>query len=417
MPRKTTFLCLTALLAAVSAQNSTNSTSITDDVVHFAHQDLYLLPPDFVGNVSLGFADTNFTSSTSSAYQELFNQARNAPFLSYDAEFDDIIGPNPTIQLVAQQNTDFAFEAGIWVPPRNEVWFTSSTYSVPTYISVLNLNTLQVTRPNLTNYTQSNPNGGYYYNRTVYVTNVGIANSTTGTGGGIMAINPYTNVATSIVNSYLGLPFNGVDDVTWATKYGKQTTSYMYFTDFSFAQFGLEAFREKPIYLPNTVWRFEPREQLLLPVISNGDIGVPNGIRVNANYSRMYVSDSGATTLIGGGVSNNGTSVAIYRYDLDEAMFPVNKRVFGIARQGLADGLHVDDYGRVWTGEYEGIVVRNEDGRVLGVFNQEYFVGSNRTVNLAQFALAGDKLVVLAVERIWIVQLAHPVVAMDRFEI
>lgn len=47
-----------------------------------------------------------------------------------DSEFLSIIGQNATAQLIASRNIDFAFEAGIWVPERNEVWFSSLVIKV-----------------------------------------------------------------------------------------------------------------------------------------------------------------------------------------------------------------------------------------------------------------------------------------------
>jgi len=47
-------------------------------------------------------------------------------------------------------------------------------------------------------------------------------------------------------------------------------------------------------------------------------------------------------------------------------MLPCNWTLFGQAREGIADGIHVDDAGRVWMAEGEGIVVRNTAGKVIG---------------------------------------------------
>ncbi len=76
-------------------------------------------------------------------------------------------------------------------------------------------------------------------------------------------------------------------------------------------------------------------------------------------------------------------------------------------RSGNADGIHVDDYGRVWTAERDGIVVRGPRGKELGVFNAEVLV--DEKVPIANFALAGDKLVILAIDRIWVVGLGQNV--------
>ena len=44
-----------------------------------------------------------------------------APFISYDPEFTAILGPNPTLKLVAQREVPFADEAGVRVSDQNEV--------------------------------------------------------------------------------------------------------------------------------------------------------------------------------------------------------------------------------------------------------------------------------------------------------
>jgi gluconolactonase len=108
-------------------------------------------------------------------------------------------------------------------------------------------------------------------------------------------------------------------------------------------------------------------------------------------------------------------SPAIYSFDIDEDLFPVNKRLIGIARNGIPDGIKVDDKGRVWTGEGEGIVVRNPKGKVIGVFNSETLLASPNPP-LANFALAGDTLVILAMTRLWTLKLAETVVSPARYE-
>jgi gluconolactonase len=70
-------------------------------------------------------------------------------------------------------------------------------------------------------------------------------------------------------------------------------------------------------------------------------------------------------------------------------LFPVNRRMIGLARSGVLDGIHIDDAGRIWTAEYEGVVVRSARGKVLGLFNSQAF-GINATIHVANFALAGD---------------------------
>ena len=95
-------------------------------------------------------------------------------------------------------------------------------------------------------------------------------------------------------------------------------------------------------------------------------------------------------------------------------MFPVNRRVFGMVRQGIADGIHIDDAGNVYTGEYEGVVVRNTAGKIIGVFNSQYFQAdkdAGTQLAIANFALAGDTLVFLSTTRLWTVKLGKTVVS------
>lgn len=158
--------------------------------------------------------------------------------------------------------------------------------------------------------------------------------------------------------------------------------------------------------LPDAVWRFDPQQKTLLPVIDRTDVLVPNGIRVNKNSTKLYVTDT--PPLIYG--ANITASSAIYEFDLDENGVPSNRRLFGIAERGIADGLHVDDEGRVWTGEADGVVVRNSDGRLIGMVNSLAVFGEGGSGTIQNFAIAGDRLIVLALDEIFEVRLSGSVV-------
>lgn len=94
-------------------------------------------------------------------------------------------------------------------------------------------------------------------------------------------------------------------------------------------------------------------------------------------------------------------------------MLPVNRRLFGAARMTAPGGIRVDDRRRVWTGEGEGegVVVRSVDGRVIGIFNVQYFTRDVVNLVIAQMELAGDKLKIYSVNNLWVVQLAEALVA------
>ena len=109
------------------------------------------------------------------------------------------------------------------------------------------------------------------------------------------------------------------------------------------------------------------------------------------------------------------TGPYLYAYDLDSHMMPVNRRVFGMARQGIVDGIQIDDSGRVYTGEYEGIVVRNTAGKTIGVFNSQFFQADKQAdaLPIANMGLAGDTIVFLATNRLWTIKIAQKIVSED----
>ena len=66
----------------------------------------------------------------------------------------------------------------------------------------------------------------------------------------------------------------------------------------------------------------------------------------------------------------------------------------------------------MWTGEYDGIVVRSPTGKVLGIFNAEAFQ-DRKGKPLANFALAADKLDLLAMDLMYVLQLGQNVTSAE----
>ncbi|KAL8679522.1 MAG: hypothetical protein Q9186_004204 [Xanthomendoza sp. 1 TL-2023] len=337
---------------------------------------------------------------------DLFAAAKTAPFVSYSSAFLHILGPKPQLNLVAERSNLFATEGGIWVPSRNEIWFTSSGVTGEAVtVSVLNLDTNAITNPTLSTPLIS-PSGGYFFNKLIYFATVGNAT----TPGGIITIDPNTNQANTIVNTFFGLPFTCVDDVV-VIRRGQKTI--LFFTDPDYTK-PISTFPRAS--LPNAVWRFDLQAQNIQAVISRDDIRTPNGIRTSADGKKLYVTDGTQSATTGGdGVGNP----AIYEFDLDADARPVNKRLFAIARTGIPDGIQVDDFGNVWTAEGEGIVVRDFDGKVIGLINAEALGvgGEQPAVAIANFALADDRVVVLRGRRLFVVRLGKVVMKAGRFEI
>lgn len=391
------FISLRVTFGTDTAPTAAQTTSV---IVSIPSTLTYSFPAGFFGNVSENFIDTVTNDSTTAG---LLSAAKNASFVSYDQEFLQIIGKSPSLKLIAQRTDPFAVEAGIWVPEKNQVWFSSSTVNNSGNVSILDLGTSEILTPN-TSIPIVTPNGGYYFNGTVYITGQGTAT----VAPCIYAIDPNTYETTVVVNSYFGIRFNGPNDVSWIKR---GNNSYMFFTDdpLSYEYSG----GELPV-LPNAVWRYDPQEQSIVPIVSRADIIIPNGIAVNADMTKLYVTDTPPAYYTGSPIPATG-SPAIYSFDIDEDLFAVKKRILGIARSGIPDGIKVDDAGRIWTGESEGIVVRSPSGKVIGVFNAETLLASP-DVPIANFALAGDTLVVLAVQRLWTLKLAQMVVSRERYQ-
>jgi gluconolactonase len=123
----------TFLTSAVVAVNNT--------IVSLSPTLTYLLPP-FQEDLASLFV--NGTHTNNDTINKELAVAAAAPFISYSKEFSDIIGNDAKIELVEKRDTFFAFEAGVWLPDRNEVWFASSTFHPPGHFEVLDLETNKI---------------------------------------------------------------------------------------------------------------------------------------------------------------------------------------------------------------------------------------------------------------------------------
>lgn len=386
-----------AALRPASAQTGSGGVSVPPEYY-------YLLPPGYEGSINANFIDTETGNST---IDGILAAARNSTFYAYDDEFYSIVDVSPQITTISAGNSTFvaAKEGGVWVPEHNQVWFDGGGDDpLPYYI--LDMSTYEITSPG----NDTIPpivSGGSYHDGSVYFASLGLKSISAVPA--IYAIDVVTGEHRTVINSYGGVPFNSIDDVAWvsagASSCAHPDEDNLFFTTLDLGANG-ETWLSDAV-LPNAVWRFTPSTKTVQAVISRGDILAPNGIAADPNGNHLYVSDVALTQLTGPG-SNSSGSPAIYKFDLDADCNPVNKRLFAINRSGLADGIHVDNSGRVWTAEWHGIVVRDARGRELGVFNGEQLV-EDEYAPIENFALAGDKLVILAGDKILIVQLKQDV--------
>lgn len=398
---------ITASIAAMALLQHTAAASSKASVVSIPAQYTYLLPGNFTGDPSYSFA--NGTSTTEPSVNNLLADAAQAPFISFDDEFLDLLGPNPTPHLIEQRSSNFAGEAGVWIKERGELWYTTWINDGPTHIEILNLTDNSIRRPNISEPTE-NPNGGFYHQGLVYFSSLRVMTDNSSSGG-VVSVDPETGHVEQVLNSYMGLNFDSIDDVAWVTQPGTNK-SYMYITILPFTILG-----DSPLpldRLPQGIWRFDPQEQVLLPVISRTDLPVANGVRPSPDQKHLYVTDFGGDGHAAAwGLPAQVGSPSVYKYDLDDEMYPVNRRVIASARMQAPDGVRVDNKGRLWTGEGEGVVVRNRHGKVIGIFNAQYFTRDAVNVAIVQFALAGDALIILGQDKLWRVKLAEMLVTVS----
>lgn len=374
---------------------------------------LYSLPSTFTGLSSESFLQTKglFNATEATETTGIFK-----PFISYDDEFTSLLADDASLEFIYTDpaNKPIADEMGIWVWNHNQVWMASSSVENVSYVSILDLNTRSL-KPLLVSSNGVpilNPNGGGYFNGKVYI--AGTGNATIPPT--IYEVDPVTYEARELLNSYFGLRFNGPNDLTWAKR---GDSSWLFFTDDPLSYYYNDG--DYPT-IPDAIWRWDPIEKTLLPVIDRTDILIPNGIRVNRNSTKLYITDTPNFANPGSGFVNisskelyyGSASAAIYVFDVSENGFPHNKRLMGIAQRGIPDGLHLDDDDRVWTGESDGIVVRNSAGKVLGMINAlsiqgEAIVDSDQAP-LQNFALAGDRVIILAYSKIYQVRLSRTIV-------
>ena len=389
----------------IARSGGSSSTGICD----VPSKSTYQLPSNFDGNTSHAFLQT-------ASLPPLISHCENATIISYDSSFAALFAPGAKLDLIYTnpEGKPVADEMGIWLWDHNQVWMASASQDNVSYVSILDLKDHSVRRFNTSNGVEVlNPNGGGYHNGTVYIAGDGSET----VPPCIYAVNPVTFAAEVVIDSYFGLRFGGPNDLTWATR---GNSSWLFFSDDPLS--ALYNNGQAP-QVPDAVWRYDPGEQTVLPVIDRTDALVPNGIRVDKNSAKLYLTDTPSPLVYGAGVIETSeaqvfagsASSAIYVFDISSDGFPSNRRLFGIAERGIADGLHLDDFGNVWTGEADGIVVRNPAGKLLGTVNALAIQGAE-VVDAGQsplqnFALAGDLLVVMAFDKIYTIQLSSHIVS------
>nr|GAT53529.1 predicted protein [Mycena chlorophos] len=293
-------------------------------------------------------------------------------FQVYDDRFLDVLGPNPSIRVIVENDTfAFAHEAPVWIPSTNQIFF----------------------------------NGGKTVGRPVPVgPDVQINNGATLFHGDLLLVTTGNGtLPPSLVRMTPSAPFN--DTVLLNNFYGRQFNSLndakvhpvsraIFFTDVSY---GFENnFRPRPL-LPNQVYRFDVGTGEVRAVADG--LVQPNGIAFSPDGATAYVADSAETEGEIGG-SDPSLPATVYAFDLmpDTQVF-VNRRIFAFIDTGVPDGLALDTEGNLYVGCGDGTQVFSPMGTLLG----KIFLGSSSS----NMVFAGtNRLVVLADTRVFLAEIA-----------
>ncbi|KAF4826788.1 Gluconolactonase [Colletotrichum tropicale] len=326
------------------------------------------------------------------------------PFHIYDAEFYDVIGPNPSLTLIATSDTDPIFhEAVVWNPPTEEVFFVQNAgapaagtglnkSSIIQKISLAEAEAVRTgSRANATVTVVPsqpqviNPNGGTNYKGNIVFAGEGQGDDIT---SALYLMNPVAPFNTTVLlNNYFGRQFNSLNDVVINPRNGE-----LYFTDTLYGF--LQDFRPPP-GLRNQVYRYN-FDTGAVAVVAD-DFTLPNGLTFSPDGKKAYVTDTGIALGFYG--RNLSSPASVYSFDVNEDGTWENRKTFAYTASFIPDGVHTDSIGRVYAGCGDGVHVWNPSGKLIG----KIYTGTTA----ANFQFAGNgRMVVTGQTKLFYVTLA-----------
>ncbi|MEX1013387.1 MAG: SMP-30/gluconolactonase/LRE family protein [Waddliaceae bacterium] len=206
------------------------------------------------------------------------------------------------------------------------------------------------------------------------------------TTGRRVSITELNGEVKTLVGSYEGKPLNSPNDLV------VKSDGTVWFTDPSYGclQFPQEC------YLPNHVYRFDPKTEELQAVIT--DLKMPNGIAFSPDEKILYVIDSGAIqaprTLY------TQYPRAIYAWDVSDDQTLSSKRLFAEVSPGFPDGMRLDNKGNLYVGALDGIHVLNPEGKLIGKI-----LMPKETANLTFGGKENNILFICSSDSLWAIKL------------
>lgn len=222
-------------------------------------------------------------------------------FTTHDPRFSQLLGPNPTLELLIEHNAyPFAHEAGVYFDDTKELFITSNQFSKTSsnqkkergiQITKISLGSSPPTREEIPSHEIPMANGGVNYKDGILFCSQGGGPANLPSGLYHMSRHaPYP--VTPILTSFYRRSYNSVNDVVV-----HPTDGSIWFTDPTYGY--MQGFRSKP-ELPNQVYRFDP-ETKSVRAVADG-FGMPNGIcfGLGSEPKVVYVTDTARVVGDGG---------------------------------------------------------------------------------------------------------------------
>lgn len=279
-------------------------------------------------------------------------------FTIYDERFNDILGDSPALTQVQSREYQFAHEAGVYIKHTNKVYFTANFQTCdPIELYSVDHDDLTVSKVEYEDVYQAN--GACNYRDKILYCSQG---SQTQPSGLVLA-DPTTGASETLVTNFHGRPFNSVNDVVV-----HHARDELWFTD---PTYGYEQAFRPPPRLPSQLYRFRPATGELWMVADGFE--QCNGLCFSPDYTRLYVTDTGAVQAHDGPGDGHRFSMnprlpgTIYEYDVtDNGTRLSNRRVFAFCDAQIPDGIKCDEQGNVYSGCGDGVHVWDPQGTLLG---------------------------------------------------
>jgi gluconolactonase len=294
-------------------------------------------------------------------------------FEIFDDEFQQILGPNPTLKLLAD---GLAFAEGVcWVPHLNKVIVSD------------------IPNDRIVSWGESEGSG-------IYREPSGRANGNTVdregrvisclTKGRTVVREEYDGSLTTLAESYNGGKLTSPNDVA------VKSDGSIWFTDPDYGFLDSTVGHADSLEQDrNRVFRIDP-DTLELSVVSE-DFDKPNGITFSPDESVLYVGDTGRT-------HGEFRAHNLMAFDVVGATLE-NPRVFAEVDPGVPDGFRADIDGNIWVASGDGVQVFNPNGDLLGKIhtpevaanlsfggmsdNQTLFIGATSSIWSIELNIAG----------------------------